>query len=103
MDDDRTMFGVVRPDVLQVEPLRNLVVELNRGALPLPADGVGDVEVDLRTVERAVALVDRVGLADRVERALQLGLGVVPRARSSPRNSGGRVDSFISGFSPKSP
>ena len=51
------------PDVLQIEPLRQLVVELDRRALPLPADRVGDVEVDLRPVERAVAFVERVGLA----------------------------------------
>ena len=41
----------------------HLVVELNRAALPLAAERVGDVEVDLRAVERAVAGVDRVGLA----------------------------------------
>ena len=56
----------------------NLVVELNRRALPLAADRVHDVEVDLWSVEGAVALVERVRLSDRVERALQLGLGVVP-------------------------
>ena len=58
MDDHRPMLGVVGADVLEVELLRQLVVELDRRALPLPADGVGDVEVDLRPVERAVALVD---------------------------------------------
>ena len=42
---------------------RHLVVELDRGALPLAPDRVGDVEVDLRAVERAVLLVDGVGLA----------------------------------------
>ena len=48
VDDDRPMLGVVGPDIFQVEPLRHLVVELDRGALPLAADGVGDVEIDLR-------------------------------------------------------
>ena len=57
---------------------RHLVVELDRRALPLPADRVGDVEVDLRPVERAVALVDRVGLAGALERRLELRLGVIP-------------------------
>ncbi len=61
VDDDRLVLGVVGADVLQPEPLRDLIVELNRRALPLPADRVGDVEVDLRPVERAVALVDVYG------------------------------------------
>ena len=78
VDDDRPVLGVVGADVFQVEPLRQLVVELDRRALPLPADRVGDVEVDLRPVERAVALVDRVGLAGALERRLELRLGVVP-------------------------
>ena len=102
VDDDRPVLGVVGPDVLQVEPLRQLVVELNRGALPLPADGVGDVEVDLRAVERAVALVDGVRLAEPVERAFSSASAWF-QVSMLPRNSGGRVDSFISGVSPKSP
>ena len=73
---------------------RHLVVELNRAALPLAAERVGDVEVDLRAVERAVAVVDRVRLAGALERLLQRR----PRRRSqvatSPRNFSGRVDSF---------
>ena len=44
----RPVLGVVGADVLQVEALRRDVVQLDRGALPLPADRVGDVEVDLR-------------------------------------------------------
>ena len=59
VDHHRPVLGVVGADVLQVEPLRHLVVELDRRALPLAADRVGDVEVDLRPVERAVALVER--------------------------------------------
>src|SRR4030095_2132162 len=78
MDDDRPVLGVVRTDVFQVESLRNLIVELNGGALPLPADRVRDIEVNLGPIERAVALIDRVRLADRVERLLELRLGVVP-------------------------
>src|SRR5262245_51776539 len=78
MDYDRPVFGVVCADVFQVEPFRNLVVELNRGALPLPPDRVRDVEVDLGAVERTVALIDRVGLSDRVERLLEFRFGVIP-------------------------
>src|SRR5262252_6789701 len=55
---DGTMLGVVRADVLQIEVLGLHVIELDRRALPLPADGVHDVEVDLRPVERAILFVD---------------------------------------------
>ena len=54
MDDDRPMLGVVGAGVFQIESLRHLVVELDRRALPLAADGVGDVEVNLRPVEGPV-------------------------------------------------
>ena len=78
------VLGVVGPDVVEVEPLGQLVVQLDGGALPLPADGVGDVEVDLGPVKRAVALVDGIGLANRVERPLEPGLGLVPGRQSRP-------------------
>ena len=71
MDDHRPVVGVVGARVLQIEPLRQLVVELDRRALPLPADRIRDVEVDLRPVERAVAFVERVGLPGLLERLLQ--------------------------------
>ena len=50
-------------DVGEVELLRELEVQLHRGALPHPAQGVGDVEVQLRPVEGAVARVDLVAAA----------------------------------------
>ena len=46
--------------------------------LPRAADRVGHVEVDLRAVERAVALVELVRQVVVVQRALQRGLGAVP-------------------------
>ena len=79
VNDDRLMFGVVGPDVLQAEALRNLVVELDRRALPPPADGVGDVEIDLRAVEVAAARVERIRLLGLVERQPELSLGMIPR------------------------
>ena len=78
VDDHRAVLGVVGADVFQVEVLRLHVVELDRRALPLPADRVGHVEVDLRPVERAVLLVDRVRDAGLLERRLELRLGVIP-------------------------
>ncbi len=82
VDDHRPVLGVVRARVLQVEALRHLVVELDRRALPLAADGVGDVEVDLRAVEGAVALVDRVGLAGRSRARASARPRRGPRSRS---------------------
>jgi hypothetical protein len=102
VDHDGPVLGVVGPDVLQVEALGHLVVELDRGALPLAAERVGDVEVDLRAVEGAVAFVDRVRLAGAVERLAQRGLGVVPRGHLAQELSG-RVESFAEYSRPKSP
>ena len=78
VNDDWAVFGVVGADVLELKPLRQLVVELDRGALPVAADGVDDVKVDLGAVEVALALGDDIGLAGRVERLPELGLGLVP-------------------------
>ena len=79
VDDHRTVLCVIGADVGEVEALGLHVVELNRRALPLPADGIGDVEVDLRPVKSPVAFVERVRRARRLQRALQLGFGVIPR------------------------
>ena len=89
------MLGVVGADVLQVEALGHLVVELNRRALPFPADRVGDVEVDLRPVEVAAALVRPCRSRQRCSSAaLQLRLGLSPRWRRRRGTRGGRVASF---------
>ena len=47
----------------QVKALRHLEVELNGTALPGSAQRIAEVEVDFRSVKRAVALVDFVRLA----------------------------------------
>ncbi len=78
VNDHRPVLGVVGADVLQIEALRVVVIELNRRALPLAANGVLDVAVDLRAVERAVAGIDRVRLAGALERLLQRRLGAIP-------------------------
>ena len=46
--------------------------------LPGAAERVRDVEVDLRTIEGAVALVEGVGHAGRFERAPERRLGAIP-------------------------
>ena len=57
VDHDRTVTLVVCADILGLKALRKLEVELNGSALPGTADGIFKVEVDLGTVECAVALV----------------------------------------------
>ena len=52
---DGTLLGAVRIHVLQIEVLRHLEVELHGTALPGTAQAVLQVEVDLGTVEGAVA------------------------------------------------
>ena len=92
--------GVVLADVREVEPLGRRVVELDRAELPRAADRVGDVEVDLRAVERAVAFLELVRLPGRLER----GLAAPPSARShiasSPIRASGRVANFSVAVSP---
>ena len=78
VDDHRPVLGVVLADVDEVEPLRRGVVELDGAQLPLPADRVGDVEVDLGPVERAVARLELVRLPRGLERRAEVGLGAVP-------------------------
>ena len=47
----RSVFG----DVFQAEALRQIEIELHRGELPQAPDGVHQLDVDLRTVERGFA------------------------------------------------
>ena len=76
--DVRDVLGVVGADVAAAEPLGLLAVELDGAHLPRPAERVAHVQVDLRPVERAVALVDAVLEAAAVERGAQRALGEVP-------------------------
>ena len=54
----------------EVEALRQVEVELDGGALPSPAQGVGDVDVNLGAVESAAALVHGEGQVTGFQRAL---------------------------------
>ena len=53
VDDRRALEAAIGRAVLQVEALRQLVVELDGRVLPLAAQGVLDEDVDLGGVERA--------------------------------------------------
>src|SRR5207247_6699336 len=68
VDHDRSMRPVVLTRVLESEALGLLEIELDRGALPLAADGVVELDVDFRSVERPPALVDAVCGATVLER-----------------------------------
>src|SRR6266536_5292337 len=78
VDDEHRMLHVVRPHVGEPETLRHLPVELNRPELPGAAQRVGDVQVDLRPVERALARADDILDLLALERGLDLALGEVP-------------------------
>ena len=71
MQHDRPVAGVVGADVLQLEPLGMVEVVLDRAQLPRATDGVAHVDVDLRAVERGVALLDLVRQAVLHERGAQ--------------------------------
>ena len=64
----------VFPDVLRPQALGQVRVHLEGAALPLPTDGIGQFEVELRPVEGAFARVDLVVVAHAQDRLFQRGL-----------------------------
>jgi hypothetical protein len=72
------LLGAVLVGVLELEALRQLEVELDGAALPLAAEAVLQVEVDLGAVEGAVAGVELVVDAHGLECVLQALLGALP-------------------------
>ena len=96
VDHHRHVRGVVGADVGELEPGRHLIVELDGAALPLPAQRVGDVEIDLRAVEGALPGFEHVGLLGGIEGLAERRLGGVPRRDLAqellgPRGQLGRV------------
>src|SRR5207247_11245448 len=75
----RAVGPVGLPRVLEPEALGLLEVELDRRALPLPPDGIVELDVDLRSIERAASLVDAVRGAAVLERLLERALRLIPR------------------------
>src|SRR5437870_2758744 len=78
VDDDWPMTLLVVRHVFEVEPLGKLVVELDRRTLPAPPNGVRNMDVDLRAVERGLARLDLIGDVVRLERHAQVGFGHFP-------------------------
>jgi hypothetical protein len=90
VDHHRPVLGVVRPGVGQPELLGHVVVELHGAELPGPLEGVGHVEIDLRPIEGAVALVQVVLEPAALERPLERGLGPVPHVLAADALLGAR-------------
>ena len=73
MDNDGALHLLIIRPVLQVEPLRELEVELDRRALERAAEGVANLDVDLGPIERAVSGVELpLAGVELVESLLQL-------------------------------
>ena len=78
VDHHRHVLRVVGARVGQAEALGHVVVELDGAELPRAAERVGHVQVDLRRVERALPLGDRVLVPAGAQRLLEHALGLVP-------------------------
>ena len=65
--------------VLQIEADWQLEVTLDRAALVLALEAVVYLDVDLGTVEGAVSLIDRPGVAKLVESRFESTLCLVPK------------------------
>ncbi len=72
------MLPVVGADVAELEALGQRVVELDGAELPGTADGVGDLELQLRAIEGSLAGIDVVVDAILLQGVLETALGVVP-------------------------
>src|SRR5450756_1725961 len=82
VDSHRPNGLAVLVDVRAVEPLgQHYEVDLDRRCLPFAAERVLDLDVDLGGVEGAVLRLEAVGLSERVEGGLDLGLGLFPQRR----------------------
>ena len=80
--------------VLEVEVERHLEVELHGAALPGASERIFQMEVDLRAVEGAVALVDHRKADLSLSRAaFKSALAAAAQSSSEPMQSSGRVES----------
>ena len=78
VNHDWLLLGTVGVNVLKLEVVRQLEVKLDGTALPRSAEAVGQMEVNLRTVERTVALVDHVLNAHRLKCVTKALLSALP-------------------------
>ena len=92
MEHPGALLGVVLGAVGEPEALGHVEVHLHGGALPGAADGVLHLDVDLRAVERAVALVDVVGQAVALACFLERVCGMLPHVVGADGLLGTRGD-----------
>jgi hypothetical protein len=78
MDHQRLVARAVFADVFEVEARGKVEIELHGGELPGAPDGVDQLHVDLRAVERGFAGNVFVGDVHALERVGQRVLGVLP-------------------------
>src|SRR5438445_5322676 len=74
----RPVRAVIGADVFQVKELGQVVVKLHGAELPLTADAIAHDKVDLRSVERGLALLRGVLHAEAADDVHKNALGVVP-------------------------
>src|SRR4051812_21241193 len=72
------VWSVVGAGVLDVETLGQVEVELHGRALPFPANRVNELEVELGSVERSAAFVDRELLPTLIHHAREKIFGFLP-------------------------
>src|SRR5712672_2295419 len=85
MQHDRAMRRVVGPRVLQPESLGQVEVELHCRSLPLSSNRVDQLEIELRAVERAAALIVRERPATLVQCVREPLLRILPKLGSAER------------------
>ena len=96
VEHDGPMLRAIRADKVQVELLGHLEIELDRTALPRPADAVFEMEVYLRSVESAVARVDGELRPGFLERFFERAFGDIPLLFGSHGilRPGGKLDAI---------
>ena len=78
MNHDWLLLGAVGVNVLKLEVVRQLEVKLDGTALPRTAKAIGQMEVNLRTVESAITLVDHIIDTHRLKCITQALLSALP-------------------------
>ena len=94
MDHDGALPGAILSHILKLEVEGHLEVQLNGAALPGTTQAVTQVEVNLRAVERAVALVDDIGHAQLLQGRFQAVGRILPVLVGAHRilRAGGQLD-----------
>ncbi len=97
VDHDRAPALPRLVDVLDVEALGQLQVDLDRRSLPLAADRVADLDIDLRRVERPTALVHPVLDLPALQCLSERRFGRIPLRVGAEafRRAGGEIDDRI--------